>query len=254
MKEKVEKKRIPAEKERVLNLIVERHKMCSPNSVGQVSELVLYKKLKFIKDWENFYFTSGRKRKKIIVQNSKKFGKSKLKKLISGLNKSFGRTEEELEEKGEELFKYIPEETKRLSQAIDVLKNITEKDCKDCIKQYVIDNTWVGIIKRENAVIKKLIKRGIKPENIKKTTGSIDTNLGVDREIFSDDMKKKIGLQIKPDNSRGGPLIDEHIKSAQAKYKGRVITIFSNTKGKIRDEDKIIKEIKNELGIKNQDS
>ena len=238
-------KRIPSEKEKVLNPIVERHRLCGPNSVGQVSELILSNQFKNKDEWEKFYFESGKEMQKIINEQSKILKKTKLKKLISELSKKYGRTENELNEKAKKLLDWIPEEEIKLKSSLNNLGKITLEDCRKCMKQYVIDNTWEGIIKREEAVVKKLIKKGFK--NIKKTEGEIDTKFGVDREIFSEDGKKRIGIQIKPSNSRGSPLIDTHNQEAQSKYSGKVITIFSNTKGKIKDEEKIIQEIRKEL-------
>jgi len=244
--EKIEK-RIPAEKERVLNPIVERHRLCGPHSVGQVTDLVLSENFKDKEEWGNFYFSSGEKRKNLIKEQANKMKKTALKKFISSTNKVHGRTEEELEEKGKKLFGWIPEEVERLNNSLKILEKIDLEDCKKCVKQYVIDNTWEGIIKTEKAVVEKLNKNGIK--NIKKTEGDVDTKMGVDRELFSYDRNKKIGIQIKPSNSRGTALIDAHNKNAQSKYSGKVITIYSDKKGKFRDENKIIKEIKEYLGL-----
>lgn len=242
-----EKKRIPKEKERVLNPIVERHRLCGPSSVGQVTDLVLSDNFKQRDEWEEFYLKSGEERKKIIEEQSKIMKKTALKKFVSSINKKYGRTEEELKEKGKKLFEWIPEEIDRLNKSLEVLKKIGLKDCQECIKQYVLDNTWEGIIKTENAVVEKLKKIGVK--KITKTEGEIDTKMGIDREIFSEDENKKIGIQIKPSNSRGTPLIDAHNKNAQSKYNGKVITIYSDKKGKFKNEEEIIKEIKNYLNI-----
>lgn len=240
-------KRIPPEKERVLNPIVERHRLCGPKSVGQVSELILAKPFQNKEDWARFYHDSGKEREKIIEEESKRLKKTELKKRISSLSTTYGRTEKELDEKAKKLFGWIPDEKTRLKNSLIQLDNITLEDCEKCMKQYVIDNTWEGIIRREEAVVQRLKKKGFK--NIEKTEGDIDTKKGVDREIFSDDRKKKVGLQIKPASSRGSALIDDHNKAAQSKYDGKVITIFANTKGKIKDEDRIINEIKEELDI-----
>ncbi len=241
------KKRIPREKERVLNPIVERHRLCGPNSVGQVTDLILSDNFKEKSEWEDFYLKSGEIRKNLIEKQSKEMKKTALKKFISSINKKYGRTEEELKEKGKKLFEWIPEEIERLNKALEVLGKIDLSDCQECIKQYVLDNTWEGIIKTENAVVEKLKKIGVK--KIIKTEGDVDTKMGIDREIFSDDGKKKIGVQIKPSNSRGTPLIDAHNKNAQSKYDGKVITIYSDKKGKFKHEEEIIKEIKNYLNI-----
>ena len=238
-------KRIPSEKEKVLNPIVERHRLCGPSSVGQVSELILSNQFKNKDAWEKFYFESGREMQEIINEQSKVMKKTRLKKLISELSKKYGRTESELNEKAKKLLDWVPEEENRLKSSLTNLGEITLEDCIKCMKQYVIDNTWEGIIKREETVVKKLIKKGF--QNIRKTEGDVDIKLGVDREIFSEDGKKKIGIQIKPSNSRGSPLIDAHNQQAQSRYNGKVITIFSNTKGKIKDEEKIIQEIRKEL-------
>ncbi len=245
--EKEIKKRLPPEKERVLNPIVERHRLCGPKSVGQVSDLILSSNFKTKEEWEEFYFKSGMERERIINENAKILNKTKLNKLMSELNKKHGRTEIELDSKAKKLLDWVPEEKNRLKNSLENLDKITLEDCQKCMRQYVIDNTWEGIIKREEAVVKRLTKKGFK--NIKKTGGDIDTKLGVDREIFSEDGNKKVGIQIKPSNSRGTPLIDAHNQQAQSKYEGKVITIFSNTKGKIKDEEDIIKELKEELNM-----
>jgi hypothetical protein len=241
------KKRVPAEKERVLNPIVERHRLCGPSSVGQVTDLILSNNFKEKSEWEEFYLNSGGKRKKLIEEQSKKMKKTALKKFISSINKHHGRTEEELKEKGKKLFEWIPEEIDRLNKSLNVLGKIDLNDCEECIKQYVIDNTWEGIIKTENAVVEKLKKIGVK--KITKTEGDIDTKMGIDREIFSENEDRKIGIQIKPSNSRGTPLIDVHNKNAQSKYNGKVITIYSDKKGKFKNEEEVIKEIKDYLNI-----
>ncbi|MFH1840278.1 MAG: MjaI family restriction endonuclease [Nanoarchaeota archaeon] len=221
------KKRIPSEKEKLLNPIVGRFNFTSQYKVGTVTNIILLEKFNNIDEWEKYYYNSGRNRQRLEKN-------AKTKKELSILKKGFGRTEEELEEIGKELYKKVEE-----------FKKITLEDCKNCIKQYVIDNTWEGIIEREQNTIKKL-EESIKEVEIKKTPGEIDASFSVDYEI---EIKgSKIGIQIKPPSYLGHDKanIREQNKQKQEKYSGKVFTVVSEKNGEIQNKE-IIDEIKKEI-------
>jgi len=219
-------KRIPKEKEQLLNPIVGRFNFTSQNRVGTTTELILSKEFKNKEEWEDFYYKSGKERQKKM--NEVKTDKEKTK-----LKREHGRTEEELEEIGKELYEKVKK-----------FKEITEEDCKNCIKQYVVDNTWEGIMEREKNTVEELKEQGI--ENIKKTSGEVDTTFAVDFEIEIND--KKVGLQIKPPTylAHNKEDVRKQNKEKQEKYSGKVFTVMSEKDGTIINQE-IIQEIKEEI-------
>ena len=102
-------KRIAPEKEKLLNPVVGRFNMTSQNMVGTVTELILRKDFKNIKEWEEFYYTSGKERqdKEKRVKSGPDFTK---------LKREYGRTEDELEEIGKKLYEKVKEFNKILRE------------------------------------------------------------------------------------------------------------------------------------------
>lgn len=220
-------KRIAPEKEKLLNPVVGRFNMTSQNMVGTVTELILKKDFKNIQEWEEFYYISGKER-----QDKEK--KVKIGPDLTKLKREYGRTEEELEEIGKKLYEKVREFNK-----------ISEEDCINCIKQYVIDNTWEGIMEREKNTMKKLENEHL-IKGFQKTSGDVDAYYSVDFEIIINN--KKIGLQIKPPSYMGHDKADirEQNEQKQKKYAGKVFTVLSDKDGTILNPE-IVLRIKEEI-------
>lgn len=257
MDEIAENKRISQIKQQVLNPKGPAPMMTGAKYVGMMNELVLKKEFVDKDEWEKFYYESGaerftkinnfikEKREELRKKGSKRkdVPKSWIAKFIkeNNLEEGYGRTEEELNKLGEKLYKSIPERIiPTYEKYIKTAKEITIEDCKNYLKEVVIDTTWVGEIKRALNVIKSLKKIGI--TDFVKTSGDIDVRTSVDYEKIL--KKGKIGLQIKPEGFE--PVINKYNKIAQRKFEGKVFTIKADKEGEIKNKN-IIDDIKKEI-------
>ena len=172
-----------------------------PWSVGYVSTLIETQIFSTKEKWEQFYYDSGQERALKIQllknQEQKLLNEHTLKRTnpqqieglethLKNLNFQFGRTEEQLFDKGKILHNYL------LQKAVD----ITEEECAACVRHRTICETWNGIIIRERNTVKKLNDLLPTFEFIK-TNGDFDYEYAVDYEI-SEHGNIFCGIQIKP--------------------------------------------------------
>jgi len=172
-----------------------------PWSVGYVSTLIETTSFNSKEEWEKYYYQSGVERNTIISESFsgdmnllndhtlKKTNPSEIKKLseeLRNLNEQFGRTRNQLIEKGKILYDYV------VTKGV----NISLEECVECVRFRTICETWNGIILRERNTIKTL-NTMFKNIEFVKTTGNFDYTYAVDYELKS---KGKLicAIQIKP--------------------------------------------------------
>lgn len=144
---------LDVEKFRLTNGPWNELKLNSPESVGYVSKLVESRPFSNKEEWEEFYYNNV-------------------------------RTQEQLAEKGEMLFKSV----KSLG--------ITLEECFKAVRFRVVCETWNGIIIRERNTMIKLSL--LFPDfSFWKTDGEFDYKYAVDYEVYLNEVLL-CGLQIKP--------------------------------------------------------
>lgn len=225
-------------------------------SVGYTTTLIKQKKFKNKEEWYTHYFQSGEDRlEKIskLSQNEVNLLKSNNKSQNNELNKlnfNYGRTKQEIAQKGVILYNAIVKEGNPY--------NLTERDCKYIAYYRVVCETWNGVIGRENAtkdtMIKHFKEKGYEID-VLDTSGDFDYAYGVDFEIAYNGVKV-CGLQIKPPSYKANTTYLEKAKEINKKkndkYKeefGRnVHYVYASQYGKIDNKeilDTILSEIKN---------
>ncbi|MEP7233474.1 MAG: hypothetical protein ABI691_24660 [Ginsengibacter sp.] len=172
-----------------------------PWSVGYVSTLIESQAFTTKEKWEDFYYKSGQEREFKIQSLSdleqrmvndyslKRTNLQQIQRLewpVKNLNFQFGRTKEQLYEKGRILHTHASQ------RGIDILV----EECIECVRFRVICETWNGIIIRERNTIKKL-KEIFPALDFIKTNGEFDHKYAVDYEL-SDKGNILCGIQIKP--------------------------------------------------------
>lgn len=173
----------------------------APWSVGYVSSLIELESFDSKEAWENFYYQSGTKRNEIIAKQFtdktnilnhhtlKKDKPTTIRQLsweLKNLNFQYGRTKEQLAEKGKILFDDVTQ--KGIS--------ISEAECIECVRYRTICETWNGIIIRERNTVHNL--KAIFPNlEFCKTDGQFDHQYAVDYEMKVNG-KLVCGIQIKP--------------------------------------------------------
>lgn len=166
-------------------------------SVGFVSAIIKQKRLNKKEDWYNYYFQSGEKR----LEEIKKLPKAEQDKLLSPnisyskykyLNEEFGRTKEEIANKGAILYEALKSQGNH--------NNLTLVECKKIAYFRTVCETWNGIMVREKNTKEYLedyfFEQGY-PIALIDTTGKFDTSYAVDFELYYDG-KILCGIQVKP--------------------------------------------------------
>lgn len=172
-----------------------------PWSVGYVSTLIEVQTFLTKELWEKFYYDSGQEREQKINSLSeqerillnehtlKRTNPQKIDGLdwnLKNLNFQFGRTKEQLLQKGQILHDYVSQ------KGID----ISVEECVECVRYRTICETWNGIIIRERNTVSKL--KSILPTlEFIKTDGTFDHKYAVDYEL-SENGNIFCGIQIKP--------------------------------------------------------
>lgn len=227
------------------NYIWNRLRLNNPWSIGYVSNLIESKTFSSKEEWKEFYYQSGEERLRLIgnicSEEQKRalmdFTKStQLPKELKELNLSFGRTERELDERGQYMYEQIVEEGNPLK--------ISLAECIYMVKYRVMAETWNGIIAREHNTVKNMEAQfpGI---TFKKSEGERDYSYGIDYELF-DNESLLCAVQIKPMSYQKG-ISREIIKAKKANeaknqkykedYNADVLYVYSNSKGIINNQD-----------------
>ncbi len=215
-----------------------------PWSVGYVSTLIETTSFNSKEEWEKYYYLSGVERNTIISESFlddmnllndhtlKKTNPSQIEKLsedLKNLNEQFGRTRNQLVEKGKILYDYV------VTKGV----NISLEECAECVRFRIICETWNGIIVRERNTIKTL-NTMFKNIEFVKTTGNFDHKYAVDYELKS---KGKLicAIQIKPRSyTYNKPYLNKARKANMRKNKDyanefdkEVFDVISKTNGTI---------------------
>jgi hypothetical protein len=229
---------------RVTNASWNKLGLNDPWSIGYVTTLIESKPFLFKEEWECFYYESGIERQQLIAQLAPQWQlalhdvslKNTTPKLFSGLQKNiknlnfyYGRTPEELAEKGKILYDYM--------QSLGTTISIEE--CVECVRFRTICETWNGIIIREKNTILTLRQRLPTVEFIK-TKGAFDYQFAVDYELKLGDTIV-CGIQIKPQSyAYNTPYIlkakyanTQKNKAYSAQYHRPVFDIIASSNGEI---------------------
>lgn len=170
-------------------------------SVGYVSQLIKMKNFKNKEQWYDFYFESGQERLKLIS----KLPKEEQAQLLNGkqyeykgenahLNYLYGRTKEELSQKGVALYSEILKEGNPL--------NLEIWECQFTAFFRVIAETWNGIMLREKnaqSKIEEFFHKQNKFISLIDTSGKFDKEYAVDFELYFDG-EIICGIQVKPES------------------------------------------------------
>lgn len=169
-------------------------------SVGYTTNLIKQKKFKNKEEWYTHYFQSGEDRLEKIKQLSQnevnllKSNNISQNKELNKLNFNYGRTKQEIAQKGVILYEEILKEGNP--------HHLTESECKYIAYYRVVCETWNGVIGREIAtkdtVINHFNEKGYEISFID-TSGSFDYNYGVDFEVYYEG-NIVCGIQIKPES------------------------------------------------------
>lgn len=224
-----------------------------PWSVGYVATLIELKQFNTKEEWENFYYESGKERNGKIEALSPadqeitndytqpRKGRNHIFNIswtLKNINYQLGRTKEQLNVKGRELF----DRMQFLNQ------DITYEECCECIRYRVICETWNGVVCREHSTVENL-KMQFPNAVFIKVPGEIDYKYAVDYEVFYND-KLICAIQIKPlSYFKGNAQYLFHARNANQRknleYTSEkqvpVFNVSSKTSGEIENTDVLTK-------------
>jgi len=235
---------INQQKFRSTNGIWNKLKLNHPISVGYVTTLIESKTFATKEEWRDYYYESGKQRlliakeKGLNLDNPQRYEEKHL-------QHSFGRTENELKEKGKFLYQALQLQGNPL--------NITLAECVYMVKYRVIGETWNGVIAREKNTIATLQKY-FPQLTFQKVSGENDFQYAIDYEVYHD-MNLLFAIQIKPISYAKGT--SHAILSAKKaneqknadyfrRFNKQVLYIYSNNKGELLNLD-ILSSIKERL-------
>jgi hypothetical protein len=186
---------------RSTNALWNELRLNDPWSVGYVSSLIETYPFQSKEEWESFYYKSGRERnghlaglpeKERLLLNDFSLARTdpqaikSLQGSLRSLNYRFGRTREQLGEKGALLHQHTSRQ--RLP--------VTLEECIEAVRFRTICETWNGIVVRERNTVRNLQKM-FPLLSFRKADGRLDHAYAVDYEIYR--QQELVGaLQIKP--------------------------------------------------------
>jgi hypothetical protein len=168
----------------------------APWSVGYVTSLIESRPFASPADWEAFYLASGSERRRRLAErsdaertwlNEYRLGRpERVPAALRYLNFDFGRTTDELADKG----RCLHERMHQLGT------HLTPEEATACVHFRVIGETWNGVVLRERNAVARL-QTYFPAVRFEKTSGAFDHRYAVDYELFCGD-GRRLGLQIKP--------------------------------------------------------
>ena len=173
----------------------------APWSVGYVASLVEARAFAEKTEWRDFYYESGAERLRRLARLpaadralltdfrlalTDPGGIQRLPAALKTLNFDFGRTPDELAEKGRALHAHLT----RLGQILTTAQAI------DCVRFRVVGETWNGVVLRERATV-AVLQTHLPGVRFEKTPGDFDHRYAVDYELFREG-RLLGGIQIKP--------------------------------------------------------
>jgi len=221
-----------------------------PWSVGYVTTLIEMETFNDKEQWESYYYESGERRNSEISKLSNELKEKindeqlvlKNKREIynmswdlKNLNFNFGRTRQQIANKGAILFQHAK------SRGI----SITEEECVEAVRFRTICQTWNGVVIREKNTIRTLKSKFPNVDYVS-TNGDFDYKYAVDYELkFSDNLI--CGIQIKPKSYLGNAPYLKKAQSANTRknqeYKNEfgkpVFNVISKTNGEIINNEVI---------------
>lgn len=233
---------------RSTNDVWNQMKLNSKWSVGTVTEVIQQETFKTKEDWQAYYYNSGYERLRLIQALSEEERRLVLSKgtprgldeRLKVLNTHYGRTPEELNEKGRLLYQ----------QMALINPDITLDLCQEAVHYRVIGETWNGVVVREKRTVANLAKRlidwGFSSGEWRKTPGEIDYQFEVDYELYINN-QRVIGIQIKPDTYRAfTPYLNQAKRINLYKneqyyltYQTPVLYVYANSRGQITNSAEV---------------
>ena len=202
----------------LLNNVANRFQLNFKKNVGPTSQSIRTCEPKNLEEWRNYYY------KKV-------------------------RSEAHIDDLGKILFDKI--ETVIAGE----LQSVTEQDCKDWMKNLVIDRVYEGYV-REVQVIKDVLQEKLTGVQIKPAPDEWDRRYNVD--YFIEVNGRIIGIQIKPLDigftqqvfARYIEMQKESHEEFASKYGGRVFYVFSagEKDSKEIQNPEVIEDIRKEIG------
>lgn len=231
--------RIDPHKFRSTNALWNELQLNHPMSVGYVTTLIESETFQSKEQWRDFYYESGHKRLEMAKEQNITLSSNTPQ--AKNLNGNYGRTEEELKEKGKQMYESLQKQGNPLQ--------ITLSECIYMVKYRVMGETWNGVIMREKNTLKTLQKHF--PQcTFKKVDGVTDFHYGIDFEMYLQGTLLS-AIQVKPLSYQKGfsQEIQKAKKANERKNKeylrdfGKpVYYVYSTNKGDILNQ-----EILNEL-------
>lgn len=165
--------RIDPQKFRYTNALWNELQLNYPMSVGYVTTLIESQTFQTKDEWRDFYYHSGHTRLQIAKEQNITLSSNTPQ--AKNLNGNYGRTEDELKQKGKKLYEALQKKGNPLG--------ITLSECVYMVKYRVMGETWNGIIMREKNTLKTLQKQF--PQcTFKKVDGVTDFQYGIDFEMY----------------------------------------------------------------------
>lgn len=173
----------------------------APWSVGYVTSLIEARPFAEKTEWRDFYYDSGAERLRRLhelpasdrvlltdyrLAQTDPARIERLPQALKTLNFDFGRTPDELAEKGRTLHERLAQS----GHALTVARAI------DCVRFRVLGETWNGVMLRERATV-AVLQIHLPALRFDKTPGDFDHRYAVDYELFREAVLVG-GLQIKP--------------------------------------------------------
>jgi len=172
-----------------------------PWSVGYVTTLIETQEFRDKEHWENYYYSTGENREielsklssdvreklndeQLVLRNKSEI--SNMDWSLKNINYNYGRTKQQIRQKGKILF----------NSATENGINISEDECIEAVRFRTICQTWNGVIIRERKTV-ELLKKSFKNLSFQKTHGDFDYEYAVDYQLFNGDVLV-CGIQIKP--------------------------------------------------------
>lgn len=226
--------KIDQRKFRYTNAIWNELQLNHPMSVGYVTTLIESQNFQTKEEWREFYYQSGHKRLELAKEQNITLSSNTPQAKI--LNGNFGRTEEELRDKGRQMYEALQKQGNPLQ--------ITLSECIYMVKYRVMGETWNGVIMREKNTIKTL-QIHFPQCTFKKVDGVTDFRYGIDFEMYLHGNLLS-AIQVKPLSYQKG--FSQEIQKAKRanerknkEYKNDfgkdVHYIYSSNKGEILNKE-----------------
>lgn len=244
--------KVSEEKFKSTNSLWNKLHLCESWSLGFVSQLIKEKKFKTKEEWYDFYFKSGQER----LNRIKLLSKEEQDKLLCGksydyngenknLNLYYGRTKQEIAQKGNILYNEIVKQGNPL--------NLEIWECQFIAFFRTVCETWNGVMIREITTKENIenhfYKKG-KYISLIDTSGRFDYNYAVDFEVYVEG-NIVCGIQIKPKsymNQNISYIKEAHEKNTfknkkyEDKFNRKVFYIYSSQNGYIHNSE-VLKEL-----------